>query len=1412
MRRAVFVLLAILAAILPVRTRAQNTITTVAGGALPNNVPNTGAGLEGVYGVVRDANGNLYVLTDVGVIYKATPSGGMSIYAGNITGGYTGDGGQATAATLDEPFAGALDANGNLYFSDSGNCVIRKITASTGIITTVVGNGNCNYTGDGGPASNATLDFPQGIAIDPLGNLFIVDYNNDVVRRVDGTTNIITTFAGNGNVGYTGDGGVATQAELGFPVGIATDAAGNVYIADAGNNVVRFVNVGSNNTISTVAGTGTAGYSGDDGQATSALLNYPAAVAVDSSNNLYIADTENAVIRTVNANHAINTIIGDHGYGFGGDGGPALQATLTNPFGLAVDAAGDVWVADYWNNRIRMYAVANGNFNTVVGNGSVYDGLAATSASLYFPRGPALDSQGNLYITDEGNNRIREVNATTGIISTVAGMNVPCPQSTQACGDGGPATSAGFYNPHSVNLDPTDTYMNIADTGNNKLRQVNTGTGIVSTIAGTGVAGFTGDGGPASAAEINSPRAPSYDSLGNLYFVDTSNHRVRKIDKTTGIITTVVGSGGFAAQNQGCGNGGYSGDGGPATSATLQCPLGMAIDANDNIYIADYLNSAIRKVDAKTQIITTVVGTGTPGYTGDNGPASAATLSYPDRVSVNGAGNLFISDTGNNVVRRVDAGTQIITTFVGSGAFGFSGDGGAALSAALAEPTGVVVTNAGDLYLGDLLNNRIRKVTLNSAVTFSLSTVAFGNQAINSTSSPQMLMVTNSGDAPLGISNVTVTSASDAFALGTNTCGTTVAVGAQCAIGITFSPTSFGALTGTFTLTDNAPVANSMQMVALTGTGAASLTVTLAGGGTGSVASAPAGITCGATCTADFTSGTSVVLTATTTNGSTFAGWSGACTNPTGTCTVVMSQNQTVTATFNASSSGTVTVAPGSLAFAAQTVGTTSAARTVTVTNTGTATVAFAGFTVTGTNAGDFGVPLPNGPGMCSPSGSLAGGANCTIGVLFTPAAVGTRTATLNIPVTGTATAQTVALSGTGTAPLGTITISPTMLTFASQTVGTTSATQTVTVSNAGGVAITFTSIVTTGDFAGATTAQCPSIAVDSTNCTFQIAFKPTAAGTRTGAITFTDNATGSPQTVTLTGTAVNGPATVTVSPTTLTFASQSINSTSAPQNVTVTNTGTGPVTFTGFSIAGSGSSSFAVASGGTGVCSTTGPLAANSSCTIGVTFSPTVTGELTAILSIADNATGSPQTVSLNGTGNNSPVTITIPAGGSTTGTTTPGGTAYFGLQITGAPGVTGTVQLGCTPSSPTISCTVIPSSIVLTGKPIEVAFGIQTYCTGATNTGSIPGAPGGGPAGGIGLLLLALLMGGIAWVMQRNRRVALTFAVLMLIALGTAACGSLAKGPNGATRPGTYSLTLTTTINGQTQTLNNFLTLNVN
>ena len=397
------------------------------------------------------------------------------------------------------------------------------------------------------------------------------------------------------------------------------------------------------------------------------------------------------------------------------------------------------------------------------------------------------------------------------------------------------------------------------------------------------------------------------------------------------------------------------------------------------------------------------------------------------------------------------------------------------------------------------------------------------------------------------------------------------------------------------------------------------------------------------------------------------------------------------------------------------------------------------------------------------------------------------------------------------------VVLAPTSLTFTSQTVGTTSAPQSVTVSNTGTAAINFAGFTVTGTNAGDFAVPLPtsgtmcnpagSLAVGA-GCTINVLFTPTALGTRTATLNVADNVTGSPQTVALTGTGAAQAGTITISPTSLTFASQTVGTTSPAQSVTVTNTGTGPVTFTSFSITGTNSSSFALASG-TNACSPTGTLAASASCTISVTLTPTATGELIATLSIADSATGSPQTVALNGTGNNSPVIISIPPGGSTTGTATPGGTAFYGLQITGAPGVTGTVQLGCTPSSPTITCAVIPSSIVLTGKPVEVAFGIQTFCQGATGTGFVPGAPRSGPAGGIGLLLLSLALGGMAWAMQRNRRVALTFATLMLVALGTAACGGLAKGPNGATPPGTYTLTLTTTFNGQTQTLPNFLTL---
>jgi uncharacterized repeat protein (TIGR01451 family) len=507
-----------------------------------------------------------------------------------------------------------------------------------------------------------------------------------------------------------------------------------------------------------------------------------------------------------------------------------------------------------------------------------------------------------------------------------------------------------------------------------------------------------------------------------------------------------------------------------------------------------------------------------------------------------------------------------------------------------------------------------------------------------------------------------------------------------------------------------------------------------------------------------------------------------------------------LTGTGTAATGGTITITPTTLLFGDEGVGTTSTPLTLTVSNTGSTAVTFTSIVTTGDFAG---ATLAQCPSIA------VEGTPCTFHITFTPTATGVRNGTITFTDNATGSPQTVTLTGTGVAAV--IGIAPTSLTFGSQAVGTTSAAQTVTVSNNGEFPLIFSTIVTSGDFAGATLAQCPSIGEEAPSCTFSITFKPTATGTRTGTITFADNATGSPQTVTLTGTGTGGAATVTVTPSSLTFGPQAVSTTSSPLSVTVMNTGTAAVNFTGFTTSGADAEDFSVplpnSSGG---CSPTGTLAAGTSCTINVLFTPQAAGARTATLLIADNATGSPQMVALSGTGGTSSVIITIAPGGSNTATTVSGGTAYYGLMISGAPGVTGTVQLGCVPSSILITCKVIPGSVTLNGSSVEVAFAIQTFCQGAaTSTGAAPAIPGIG--GGLGLLLATTVLGlgGLVWTFRRNRRVALTFATLLLVALGSAACNSLPSGPNGATPAGTYTLSLTTTLNGQTQTLSNFLTL---
>jgi sugar lactone lactonase YvrE len=483
--------------------------------------------------------------------------------------------------------------------------VAGVVLAAPGDITTVAGG----FIGDGGPATSASLNGPLGVAVDASGNLFITDRLNHRVRRVDAATGIITTVAGDGGSGFSGDGGPATSASLSFPEGVAVDASGNLFIADAGNSRIGRVDAATG-IITTVAGVGAGGFSGDGGPATSASLFFPEGVAVDALGNLFIADTSNNRVRRVDAaTGIITTVAGDGASGFSGDGGPA------------------------------------------------------TSASLNSPRGVAVDASGNLFIADFSNDRVRRVDAVTGTITTVAGG---------VFGDGGPATGASLNRPFEVAADGSGNLL-IADFSNNRVRRVDAATGIITTVAGDGAFGFSGDGGPATSASLGFPSGVAVDSSGNLFIADFSNRRIRRVDAATGIITTVAGDGGSR----------FSGDGGPATSASFSSPRGVAVDASGNLFIAVRGNSRVRRVDAATGIITTVAGDGSLGFSGDGGPATSASLSSPSGVAVDASGNLFIADFSNSRIRRVDAATGIITTVAGNGSSGFSGDGGPATSASL---------------------------------------------------------------------------------------------------------------------------------------------------------------------------------------------------------------------------------------------------------------------------------------------------------------------------------------------------------------------------------------------------------------------------------------------------------------------------------------------------------------------------------------------------------------------------------------------------------------------------------------------------------------------------------------------------------------------------------------------------------
>jgi sugar lactone lactonase YvrE len=737
----------------------QYSISTIAGAA-PPATPASAVSLSigQPVRVTTDSAGNFY-FSSLNSVFKVSSGGTLNLVAGTSHAGFSGDGGPAVNAQLNSPQGLALDSKGNLYIADAGNNRVRVVSAA-GIIGTFAGNGQTGASlpgqpaspptpslGDGGPATQANLHLPSGVAVDAGGNVYIADTSNNSIRKVytDGT---ITTIAGDTYAGYRGDAGypdpvpttpVSSQAKLAefrTPEDVAVDSSGNIYIADTGNGLIRKITTDGN--INFIAGnsTATVGYFGDGGLANVAGLVSPFAVAVDPGGNVYEVEPDvlGGRLRKIDITTGqINSIAGNRPNGFAGDSGPASASVLNMPTGIAVDSSGNAYIADSKNLRIRKIpsvASVGPSISTVAGNG-VYsfsgDGGQANKAQMNLPHGVAVGVDGSVYVSDSANNVVRKI-AVNGAISTIAGNG-----SAGFGGDAGNGPAAQLNAPEGVAVDGLGNVY-IADSANNRVRKV-ASTGTITTFAGTGTAGSAGDNGPAASAQLNAPFGLALDAAGNLYVTEFGGNRVRKIS-ATGAISTVAGNG----------VAGYAGDGSQAANAQLSGPKAVAADAAGiNIYIADTNNNRVRLVTAGA--ISTVAGNGAGGYAGDLGLATAAQLGNPTGVAVDAAGNLYITD-GSTRVRKVYPGGTIVTIADTNGIRGYLGDGGVAAAAWLNGPTGIAVSASGVLYVADSGNNAIRMLTPLS-VTMSIGAVTNSASSLSGPISPgEVVVIYGSGLGP----------------------------------------------------------------------------------------------------------------------------------------------------------------------------------------------------------------------------------------------------------------------------------------------------------------------------------------------------------------------------------------------------------------------------------------------------------------------------------------------------------------------------------------------------------------------------------------------------------------------------------------------------------------------------------------
>lgn len=642
-----------------VRTLVQTARTGLSAG-----LPATAVPLVAPTSVAGGPDGEIYIGDDYYQQVIRVRGGSAEPVAGIGEEGFSGDGGPATEARF-RGVGAMVVAGREIFICDRLNFRIRRISGD-GVIETIAGDGSVRSSGDGGPAILAGIGIPSGLARDAAGSLYFSDSLNHRIRRVtaEGT---IETIAGTGEAGFSGDGDAARNAQLNGPGGVAVDATGNVFFADTGNHRLR--RIMPDGRIETVAGTGAAGLAGDSATARTASLAFPGAVAAGEGGVVYVAEIPGGIVRRIDAAGTMTRLAG--GGAAAAETGSATGIRMFSADALAMLTPARLAIVDRAAKRVRFVDLGQGTTGLIAGGGA----LGGRESMVVGGAGVAVDQEGVVFVADELDHTVKRV-SSAGAVATFAGTGAP-----GAAGDGGPAAASQMQEPAGAGFD-SEGDLYVTTRGGSRIRKIDRGGGSVAAVGGT-TDGFAGDGGAATSARFALPSGVAFGRGGVIYVADTANHRVRRI-RADGVVTTIAGTG--AA--------GFGGDGGLAFRAQLHGPAGLAVDGIGALYIADSLNHRVRRIDPDGTI-TTVAGTGAAGSAGDGVPAVGAQLNGPKGLAIDAGGNLFVGNSWGAGVALVTPDGMVHRV---------AGDAG------VGGVEGVAVSESGEVTFWDRTNRRAMRL------------------------------------------------------------------------------------------------------------------------------------------------------------------------------------------------------------------------------------------------------------------------------------------------------------------------------------------------------------------------------------------------------------------------------------------------------------------------------------------------------------------------------------------------------------------------------------------------------------------------------------------------------------------------------------------------------------------------------